>query len=199
MTTNDKNRIDILARTLGLSRSEFAEKLGVTANAVTNWKTRGIKGSSYEKITKAFPQVNMEWLKTGEGKMFLSADVRPHIPSIATAGGLTGFSSSVKRGDCEMRPVVAAFPEYDYTITIRGNSMEPRFESGDVVAIRKVVDFIEWGKTYVLDTADGAVVKRLYDDGQCFRCVSYNKDYPDFLVEKSVVFGIYKVVGLIRI
>lgn len=201
MELDSKEKINALLNALDLSQAEFAEKVGVTINAITNWKARGIKGSSFEKILTAFPNVSMKWLKTGEGEVLISPvqDMRPHIPTLATAGGLVGFSESVEAGECEMKPVVHVLPSYDYTITIKGNSMEPKFEGGDIVAIRKVNDFIEWGKTYVLDTPDGAVIKRLYDEGESFRCVSFNKEYPDFLVNKESVFGVYKVVGLIRI
>ena len=77
--------------------------------------------------------------------------------------------------------------------------MEPKFEGGDEIAIRKVYDYIEWGKPYVLDTRDGAVLKRLYDAGDDYKCVSYNSEYPDFKVQKKDVLAVYKVVGLIRI
>lgn len=196
-----KDRIDELMKALNLSQADFARRVGVTPNAVTNWKTRGIKGSAFEKIATAFPNVNMNWLKTGEGDILLERmeKVRPHIPVEVAAGTLSGFSEVVKAGDCEMLPVVSAFPSYDYTMTIKGDSMEPKFEGGDMIAIRKTMDFIEWGKTYVLDTSDGAIIKRIYDEGDFYRCVSFNKEYHDFLVPKTAVFGIYKVVGLIRI
>lgn len=77
--------------------------------------------------------------------------------------------------------------------------MEPKYEGGDEIAIKKVTDYIKFGEVYVLDTRDGAVVKRLYDAGDAYRCVSYNKEYSDFEVQKSDVFGVYRVVGLIRI
>lgn len=196
-----KDRIDELMKALNLSQADFARRVGVTPNAITNWKTRGIKGSAFEKIATSFPNVNMNWLKTGEGDILLERreKVRPHIPVEVAAGTLSGFSEVVKAGDCEMLPVVSAFPSYDYTMTIKGDSMEPKFESGDMIAIRKTMDFIEWGKTYVLDTSDGAIIKRIYDEGDFYRCVSFNKEYPDFLVPKNTVFGIFKVVGLIRI
>lgn len=145
-----KDRIDELMKALNLSQADFARRVGVTPNAITNWKTRGIKGSAFEKIANAFPNVNMNWLKTGEGDILLERmeKVRPHIPVEVAAGTLSGFSEVVKAGDCEMLPVVSAFPSYDYTMTIKGDSMEPKFESGDMIAIRKTMDFIEWGKTY---------------------------------------------------
>ena len=84
-------------------------------------------------------------------------------------------------------------------MTVQGDSMEPKFEGGDRIAMRKVKDYIEWGKTYVVDTDDGAVLKRIYDSGDSIRCVSYNESYPDFLIPKSSIYGLYKVVGLVRI
>ena len=61
-----------------------------------------------------------------------------------------------------------------------------------------MIDIIEWGNVYVLDTIDGAVVKRLYDEGDKYRCRSFNPEYKDFLVDKRNVYGVYKVVGQIR-
>lgn len=201
MKDDSKENVNTLIKALGLSQKQFADKLGVGVNAITNWKARGIKSSSFGKILAAFPNVSLAWLESGEGDVLVSSDddTRPHIPTLAAAGCLLGFSEAIKSGDCEMKPVVHILPKYDYTISIKGDSMEPKFESGDVVAIRKVNDFIEWGKTYVLDTEDGAVIKRLYDEKDSYRCVSYNEEYPDFLINKASVFGIYKVVGMIRI
>ena len=196
-----KDRIDKLISALGLTQAVFASRVGVSANAVTNWKVRGIKGSAYEKISTAFPQVNLSWLQNGRGEMFLETEVktRPHFPTLAMAGTLTGFCDGIKRGDCEMIPVISAFPAYDFTMNIKGDSMEPKLESGDIIAIKRVYDYIEWGKVYVLDTADGAVIKRLYDAGDKYRCVSYNPEYPEFFVDKGSVYGVFKVVGMIRV
>lgn len=196
-----KSRIDQLISSLGLTQATFAARVGVSPNAVTNWKTRGIKGSAYEKIAKAFPEVNISWLQDGNGEMLTNAPEKklPHFPIAAEAGTLTGFSESVKQKDCAMLPIITAMPSYDFTMSVNGDSMEPKYESGDIIAIKKVYDYIEWGKVYVLDTADGAVIKRLYDAGDKYKCVSYNPEYPEFFVEKSSVFGVFKVVGMLRI
>lgn len=101
---------------------------------------------------------------------------------------------------CDYQPIIQQIPSYDFTMIIKGNSMEPKYEGGDEIACKQVFDYIEWGKTYVLATNDGAIVKRIYDAEDKVRCVSYNSDeYPDFFVEKSSILGYYKVVGLIRI
>lgn len=131
--------------------------------------------------------------------MNAEVETRPRIPMAVAAGSLTGFTDSAFLEDCQQIPVIKALPAYDYTIIVKGDSMEPKFEGGDEIAIRKVYDYIEWGKPYVLDTRDGAVLKRLYDAGDDYKCVSYNSEYPDFKVQKKDVIAVYKVVGLIRI
>ena len=148
------------------------------------------------------PRISLEWLISGEGQMLLlpgANETKPRVPMTVAAGSIGGFADSIKPYDCEQIPVITAFPSYDYTMIVKGNSMEPKYEGGDEIAIKKVTDYIEWGKVYVLDTRYGAVIKRLYDSQDKYRCVSYNKEYPDFEINKADVFGVYKVVGLIRI
>ena len=206
-------RIGALIELDCLTANAFARKVGVDAGNLNKMLAgkQTITDSTLRKIADAVG-CSFEWLKFGDGEMYARTDckskfeqfsnaeeTRPRIPMSVAAGTLCGFAESVKAYDCEQVPVVKAFPEYDYTIIVKGDSMEPKFEGGDEIAIRKVAGIIEWGKPYVLDTADGAVLKRLYDNGDKFRCVSFNKEYPDFEVSKSDVFGVYKIVGLIRI
>ena len=208
------NRIEAALEFEALSTTAFARRIGVDPGNFHKMLAgkQKITDLTLRKIASTF-RYSFEWLKYGEGEMMLpdsseeqgqettsnAEETRPRIPMTVAAGTLCGFSESVKMYDCEQIPVVKAFPKYDYTIIVKGDSMEPKFQGGDEIAIRKVTSIVEWGKPYVLDTADGAVLKRLYDGGEKFRCVSFNKEYPDFEVCKSDVFGVYKVVGLIRI
>lgn len=198
-----KTRLIAFMKSKGLSQRRFEEAVGLSNGYVNNIRTT-IGAGTLQKILGKFPELNQNWLITGEGEMLASpvvpADVeaRPHFPTEVAAGALVGMSDPVTLQDCEMRPVVRQFPSYDYTMVIRGDSMEPKFEGGDEIAIRRVTDFVEWGKVYVLNTQDGAVIKRIYDAGDAYRCVSYNQAYPDFLVPKDSVISIFKVVGQLR-
>lgn len=172
-------------------------------------RNNSTKIETLEKIAHILKVSAKDFFSSGEGEMLKpetstlpaeKSDTRPRIPTAVAAGTLGGFAESVKAGDCQFFPVVKAFPQYDYTIAVRGDSMTPEYKQGDEIAIRRVVSFIEWGKVYVLDTADGAILKRLYDNGDGkFRCVSINPEYPDFTVERECVFGVYQVVGLLRL
>lgn len=59
----------------------FADKVGVTEFVVSNWVKRGAGMSVMMKIKKAFPEVSIEWLMSGEGEMLkdsAEAPAKPH-------------------------------------------------------------------------------------------------------------------------
>lgn len=79
--------------------------------------------------------------------------------------------------------------------------MEPEFFSGDEVACKRINEerFIQWGRVHVLDTTQGVVIKRIYDDGEKIRCNSYNNEFPDFSIPKEDIRSYNLVVGSIRL
>ncbi len=159
-----------------------------------DWVVRGVgdvkKEEAKEQSTSFFAVSN------GKKK---PCCMKPRIPVNVSSGGISVYLHE-KKCECDMFPVIRSFPSYDFTMYIKDSSMEPRFERGDEIALKEVSAIIEWGKEYVLDTDDGAIFKRIYPDkGDYVRCVSYNSDYPDFVVKKSAVHGFFKCVGMIRV
>ena len=125
---------------------------------------------------------------------------RPRIPMDAAAGSLSIALNGVTASECERLPVIPTFPKYDFTITARGDSMMPDFISGDELACTFVQEsrFIQWGRPHVLDTAQGVVLKRIFDQAGSILCRSINPAYPDFEIPKSEIYHMALVVGLIR-
>lgn len=134
-------------------------------------------------------------------KTFDNIETRPRIPLTAAAGSLSEAPNGVTMEDCEQLPVVHQFPSYDFTMLIKGDSMSPKYESGDEVACRKIDQnrYIQWGKVHVLDTTQGIIIKRVYEDGDKIRCVSYNKEYADFSIPKEDIYSMSLVVGVLSI
>lgn len=122
---------------------------------------------------------------------------RPRILNYAMAGRLTEELAETK----DYALVNPLIPDYDCTIIIRGDSMEPTYQSGDEIALRDVTKtgFIQWGMPHVMDTSQGIVVKRLYEDEKGIKCVSDNKMYEPFVVPKAEIYHIYKIMGFVRI
>lgn len=156
----------------------------------------------------AFPNVNANYILTGRGDMFLnevredvSAKTLPRIPYNAAAGSLTDAVEGVTEYQCERLPVVAAFPKYDFTMRVSGRSMEPYYYAGDEVACLRINEarFLQWGRVHVLDTTQGIVIKKIYENGDCIRCASFNPEYPDFNVPKADIRSYNLVVGALRL
>lgn len=67
-----KNRIKQLRKSMGLTQTDFGEKIGVKGNTITNYETglRNPTDAVVLSICREF-SVNEEWLRTGNGEMFL--------------------------------------------------------------------------------------------------------------------------------
>ena len=99
---------------------------------------------------------------------------------------------------------VSEFKGSDFLIRIKGDSMSPRYASGDVVACKKVLEtlFFQWGRVYVLYTkSQGIMIKRLQpsEKEDCIKCVSDNEKYAPFDVPKSDIVSLALVNGLVSL
>lgn len=180
-------------------------------------KNSGINSSSIEKILHAYPEINAEWLLTGIGNMIkgsnepviVKSDERKGIPLIPIEA-MAGYG----RGDSQVMQYDLSsgynIPELEgkgveYLIRVSGSSMYPKYSNGDLLACKPLKDlsFFQWGKPYVLDTEQGAIVKRLFqcdDNNEYLECVSDNKThYPPFKIPKTSVRAVAIVVGVIRL
>lgn len=83
------SRIRKVRRELDLTQTEFAGKIGTTANVLTNYETgrRNPSSSVINNICKTF-NVNEEWLRTGTGEMFKASPTKV-LDALAEKYGLT--------------------------------------------------------------------------------------------------------------
>lgn len=68
-------RIRELRKTLDLSQKEFADKIGLKQNAISYMEKDGatVTEQNIKTICSQF-SVNENWLRTGDGKMFLESE-----------------------------------------------------------------------------------------------------------------------------
>ena len=73
MTEND--RIKETRKSLGLTQDKFGERLGVGRSAISNIEagSRGVTDQIRLSVCREF-NVNEDWLRTGEGSMFVEPD-----------------------------------------------------------------------------------------------------------------------------
>lgn len=126
----------------------------------------------------------------------------PLIPASAMAGAFTS-DVSIMEYECE-HYIIPDFKGADFLIRVKGDSMQPTYYSGDLVACQKIPMndvFFQWNKTYVLDTNQGPIIKRVLPgkDDNHICIVSDNEKYPPFELEKSYLHAIALVRGIIRL
>lgn len=196
--------------TIGAIEKKIGASKGVLSRAIANGTD--IQAKWIEALVENYPQYSAEWLLTGKGSMLKNdlptathTNTRegiPLIPLSAMAGALTG-EQSVLEYECE-RYVVPAFSGADFLIQVKGNSMNPTYNSGDIVACQRVPMsglFFQWNKPYVLDTAQGAIIKRIKpgSDKQHILIVSDNKEYDPFELSYEDIYNVALVIGVIRL
>ena len=73
MDRNIGARIKELRSALKITSKQLAEAIDVTASAITNFENgyREVTDKYIMLICAAYPQVSKDWLRTGEGKMFI--------------------------------------------------------------------------------------------------------------------------------
>ena len=189
----------------GLGQNAFEVKAGISKGYITNF-TGNMTSRILKKIRDTYPDLNIDWLKTGNGSMLnleerveTSSEVAYFVrklPTYAMGGPMKEFSTLVKDIDCEQ--VASPIKGADWAITVNGDSMAPEYPSGSMILIKKIDDkmFIDWGKTYVLDTCNGTVIKRLFPskDDDKLKCVSINTEFSEYDIPKEAVYGIYRIL-----
>lgn len=214
-----KQNILLYLANKGVTPYEFYKVSGVTRGILQ--QSNGISEDNIARFLAYAPDVNIEWLITGKGDMLKNDNAGcqrqiepahhvpeniqegiPLIPLSAMAGAFTG-DTSVMEYECE-RYVIPAFKGADFLIQVKGDSMQPTYYSGDLVACQRVPLndlFFQWNKTYVLDTAQGPLIKRIMpgSDSSHVLIVSDNDSYPPFELSKSQFYGVALVRGLVRL
>lgn len=203
-----RERITNLIHQEGHTLRSFAIAIGrqpVNVHQVMSGERHFPRGFCMD-ILKAFPKVNKDWLVFGDGTMYgevnnakVITDTRPRLPKSMSGGHLADYYEGEKRELCQEKPIITQFADYDFTLILKNNRMSPKYDIGDELAFKKST-IIEWGNDYLLDTPEGPKFKKIYDEKDCVRCVSYNREeYADFVVPKNMIFGYYRLVGVLRI
>lgn len=188
------------------NKAKFAQRIGVKPQTINMWLTRNTFDA--ELIHRTCMDISTEWLLSGKGDMVKkemtasatpSPDGIPMLPIQAMAGALTG-EVSVMDYECD-RYIIPSFRHADFLVGISGTSMMPSYMPGDIVACRRIEpSWWQFGRVYVLDTLQGAIIKRIKrgtDDSRIL-ITSDNSDYEPYELPVTEVRGAALVVGLIR-
>lgn len=125
----------------------------------------------------------------------------PLISVEAMAGVLSGNATQVMDYDCDYYNI-PMFKGAEFLIRISGDSMQPKYYSGDIVACKRLPldTFFQWNRVYVVDSEQGVIIKRVRrgSDDRHIVFVSDNTAYEPFELPLEKIYSIALVVGVVR-
>lgn len=202
-----------------IKQKELAEQVGVSAVTINNLLNGRDKFGA--KAAAKWSQIlglNPLWLLTqGEqGEMML--DTAPptttakadtiEIPMLnldSRGGFLPNDQSDIEQYTIGTMPFNRSIAHTgDIVVSVYGESMAPRYPAGSYILIRPVEqwrEYIELGKTYVLELADWRriikIVRKGSDDSH-YLLDSYNVDYESAEISKGFISHVWLVVASVN-
>ena len=206
----------------GFSLKKVAELMGETPQNLNSMlSAQDIKTGVVERIAKSinkslyfFLNEKVELMNEAEMAQYDRVDLPvaiqdkkgiPHITH-SVAAGFGNADFSITEQDVKDYYTIPMFKylRIDFMIDVRGSSMIPKYNSGDIIACTIIHErtFIQWNKCHIIATREqGILVKRIRQSTTEGYIVagSDNKEYPPFEIPESEITGIALVVGVVRL
>lgn len=180
---NIGERIRQRRKELKLSQEALGKIVGVTKGAVSQWESNPKASLAGENLlgTARALKVSPDWLLTGRGSPDTASgsgmqNIEPiETPSSAVpliswvqAGHWTEAVDPYSPGDAvEYLPCPTSHGPHTFALTVRGVSMEPKFQDGDVIYVDPSVEAINNSLVIVKLVDSGEVTfKQLVVDGE---------------------------------
>lgn len=200
-------RLTYAMEKLGFNPNSLAQKIGVTRPAMA----KIVKGETLEpkkilEIANAL-DVDVQWLKTGEGKApdfakkmteltaCTDEDVyRIDILNKTASGGfgaiqssdITEVVSAIEYNESNFRQIFNGYhPEDIKLINVKGDSMSPTIESGDLLFVHIRTTHYDGDGVYVFTYGDALHVKRLQKAGDELLVLSDNPNYQKWKITEK--------------
>lgn len=177
----------------------------------------GMNEENTARFLEQFPEINANWLLTGEGEMLKTElpVVSRKIP-LYDAEAAAGYEYEMNMEPAAQTGTIDVgdmLRDSEAALRIYGNSMIPGYPPGSIIGLKQNHEgFIEPGNVYVVETANNRYVKRLYynEDKTAFVCHSDNHVkhqegprtgtfyYSDFEIPLSDVRKVFIVTGVIK-
>lgn len=192
-----------------VNQAWLAQQLGITPQSLTSRFHADVFTTARQlEINKAM------------GKRIF--DVDADVPEAADANRIPVYDMRVIGGfDIVAVDSEAEIPVSEYVtmsglkgcvgLYVYGESMSPDYRPGDIIFVRKEpeIDFIEWGRPYMVITRNERVLKCIYKsdhDATMLRLTSLNEDvnrhgdrlYPDREIKKEDILYIYRIEASFR-
>lgn len=204
-------RIESARTELNLTQEDLAKELGLNKSTIQRYETGQIKKIKLPVIhaMAKILNVNPSWLSdqsdnreavkpVNSNAEFLSKNEIRIIPVFETVSA--GFGAYASNEIIDYMPL---YIESDYEaeetlcIKVKGDSMYPKIENGDIVQVHKQ-DSVDNGQiAVVLIDGDEGLVKKVFVYKDYIELISINPEYPPKRFENEEMNRV-EIVGLVR-
>lgn len=177
-----------------------------------------IREESFKKIIKAYPTINRDWISTGVGSIEIKSNEtnedsnrknnRVPFYDIDVTASIVGSFSDIKE-DPSFYVDFKPFNDCDALFRVYGDSMYPKYGSGEIVAVKQVnnIESILWGEAYLVisnsEYDNLKTIKTLHpydkDDNKLILRASNPNYKGDTVIKKDAILGLFLVKGKTRI
>lgn len=189
-----------------LTQAEIAAFLGCTQGFISQVE-KGVSTLSPEFISVIL--ANPDWdtsMFTGESEMLKEgvgdssgrgSRIRYWVDVDATAGGVELFDDMTTNRFIDLS--IPEFRDCTDAVNLYGDSMMPLYRNGQIIILKEWKEnFIDFGNVYLVITCNGnRMVKYLRrgSDPDHVLCISENKDFDPFEIERKDILRLYLVKG----
>lgn len=205
---NDFQRIENVLSHLKKSARALSIELGLKNPQVFYDIKAGKCGISKDLALKLQDKyfINAAWLLTGDGEMLKEgagdgsgrgSRIRYWVDVDATAGGVELFDDMTTNRFIDLS--IPEFRDCTDAVNLYGDSMMPLYRNGQIIILKEWKEnFIDFGNVYLVITCNGnRMVKYLRrgSDADHVLCISENKDFDPFEIERKDILRLYLVKG----
>ena len=186
----------------GLTQRQLAEKIKVSNTSISNWE-KGVSNPDPDTIQ------NLCWALEVQPNYFFDADARslpsnalpfPETMHLPRVGRIACGDPIIAEENIETYDEVLSSWHADFTLMCIGDSMAPKIENGDIVAIR-AQPTVENGEIAAVRIGDEATLKRVFLHADYIELRPINPNFDSIIRSKSEMNDIRiegRAVGLCR-
>ncbi len=192
-----------------LDQATLAAKIDIATRTLQRWeKGEQVPDSNYLMRIVKVTGVSAHWLLTGEGEMlpkestsFPLLDTNRYnlvslpILSSVPAGALT----QIFHPDSSERTITVdnVHDSKAFALEVKGDSMAPRIENGDIIIVSPNQD-VRSGDICVVRVNEEDTVKKVKFEGDFIHLIPLNPAYEPMVVRKRDVVLLWRVVKVVK-
>lgn len=198
----------------GMDQAKLSARLDIATRTLQRWeKGEQVPDSNYLMRIAKHTGVSPHWLLTAEGEMYARAQEPGKVLQLPT--------SRYKKVDLVSLPLLSSVPggapsmifhpdyveryisvddvrdSQAFALEVKGNSMAPRIEDGDIIVVSPRLQ-AKSGDICVVRINDEDTVKRVKIEDHTIYLIPLNPDYEPMAVKKKDVTFVWKVVKVIK-